>query len=641
MKKRYDKVTPEPHRLDASTKLKQAQLATNHSRQELNARFKEFKVFHLFSGSGGGALGFQDSEDEFKGIIGKFRTLGGVDVDPLACEDFKYLTGVQATQMDLFERRDYVAFHGHEPGAEWHESTTEDLLAAAQGEYPDVIFLSPPCKGLSGLLPQKTAETEKYQALNRLVIRGMFLALETFKTDLPSIILLENVPRINSGRGKKLLHTIKEMLRSYGYVIDDRTHDCGELGGLGQHRKRYLLIARNLEKIPVFVYQPPKQRVKSIGEIIGPLPLPDDPRGGDMHRLPRLQVKTWKRLALIPAGGDWRDLERIAPEKYWLEYVPRGGGPYGVMDWDKPSCTVIGNAGIKGSNAAAVGDPRLKHYGSNQESGASAIGDLRTGFNPSTHTAIYQVNKWGEVANTVTGAHGPNNGAISIADPRLNQRHGRYSGTYKVIEWDQSCCTIISQTDLQTGALSVADTRLGCKPRSGTMGVQDWNKPGKTVIGSGDIHAGAVAIGDTRLRCNSRPNLYGSAHVTSSNEVAAVVDPGIPGDNERPDPPPIIISLDGHWHRPLTTLELAILQGLPLMVNGKPLRLAGKSDASWRERIGNMVPPGSAKAMGEVSLHALLVASEGITWEMSALEVWVTPNEKEPANHVPQVRYYP
>jgi len=615
--------------------------------KKMKGKVKEFKVFHLFSGSGGGALGFQDAEDEFKGIIGRFRTLGGVDVDPLACEDFKYLTGVQATQMDLFERRDYVAFHGHEPGPEWHESTTEDLWAAAQGEHPDVIFLSPPCKGLSGLLPQKTAETPKYQALNRLVIRGMFVTLETFKMDLPSIILLENVPRISGGRGKKLLHTIKEMLHSYGYVIDDRTHDCGEIGGLGQHRKRYLLIARNPEKVPVFVYQPPKQRVKSIGEIIGPLPLPDDPRGGRMHRLPRLQVKTWKRLALIPAGGDWRNLEKIAPEDYWLEYVPRGGGPYGVMDWDKPSCTVIGNAGIKGSNAAAVGDPRLKHRESSHGSGASTIGDLRTGFNPSTHTAIYQVNKWGEVSNTVTGAHGPNNGAISIADPRLNQRHGRYSGTYKVIKWDQSCSTILGQTDLQTGALSVADTRLGCKPRSGTMGVQDWNQPGKTVIGSGDIHAGAVAIGDPRLRCNSRPNLYGvadwnepistvtgSAHVTSSNGVAAVADPRIPGDRERPDPPPIIISLDGYWHRPLTTLELAILQGLPLIVNGEPLRLAGKSDASWRERIGNMVPPGAAKAMGQVSLHALLVASEGITWDMSSLAIWVIPSEKETSHHV-------
>ncbi|EGW39350.1 hypothetical protein DOT_2635 [Desulfosporosinus sp. OT] len=116
----------------------------------------------MFSGSGGGALGFQNALDNFKGVTGQFKTLGGVDVDPLACEDFKYLTWVQATPMDLFERRDYIAFHGREPGPEWHESTTEDLLAAAQGDYPDVIFLSPPCKGVSGLLLQKTAQGSPY-----------------------------------------------------------------------------------------------------------------------------------------------------------------------------------------------------------------------------------------------------------------------------------------------------------------------------------------------------------------------------------------------------------------------------------------------------------------------------------------------
>jgi hypothetical protein len=65
------------------------------------------------------------------------------------------------------------------------------------------------------------------------------------------------------------------------------------------------------------------------------------------------------------------------------------------------------------------------------------------------------------------------------------------------------------------------------------------------------------------------------------------------------------------------------------MVHGKLLKLAGKSDASWRERIGNMVPPGAAKAIGQVCSRALLVASEGLTWDMSATEVWVIPRELE------------
>ena len=470
--------------------------------------------------------------------------------------------------MDLFERRDYIDFHGHEPPPGWKEVTPEDILEACGGEYPDVVFLSPPCKGNSGLLPQASASTAKYQALNRLATRGMFLCLEAFKDDLPSVFLLENVPRIRS-RSKGLLNTIKGMLRSYRYAVDDRDHDCGEIGGLAQHRKRYLLMARNQDKMDSFVYLPTKQRVKSIGEVIGPLPLPGAKHMGPLHRLPKLQWKTWVRLALIPAGGDWRDLEKIAPDEYRLEHIPRGGGSFGVQDWDEPSHTVTGRAKANGSTASNIADPRMTNKnmypnnygvqpwdkpshtvrstgkvmnasvsiadprlneregrhpgvyrvvkfnepapcvtGTRFGSGAIAISDPRTGFKDSTHTAIYQVNKWEKEAHAVTGAHRPNNGAISISDPRVG---GGYSNKRKVLEWEQPASTVTGTPDIQSGAQSVADPRLNCKPRSGMMGVQKWDEPGKTVIGSGDIHAGATAIADPRISCKSRPNLYGVA----------------------------------------------------------------------------------------------------------------------------------
>ncbi|HVJ49399.1 DNA cytosine methyltransferase [Desulfitobacterium sp.] len=318
----------------------------------------EFKDLHLFCGSGGGRLGFRRADVKLAGLQGNFRNLCGIDVDPRACENYEYLTGDKAVCMDLFERRDYIAFHGQEPDETWRDATPEDIRKAANYEYPDLIFLSPPCKGFSGLLPQKTFETDKYQALNRLTVRGIFLALEAFKDDFPSFIFLENVPRIMS-RGKKLLHTIMGMLEDYGYAVNGLPHDCGEIAGLGQHRKRYLLVARNLSKVSTFLYQPPKQRVKAIGEILNKVPMPDAPSAGPMHKLPRLQWKTWVRLALISAGGDWRDLKKIAPKEYRLEHIPRGGGSHGVQDWNRPSHTVTGNAKVNGSTAACIADPRL------------------------------------------------------------------------------------------------------------------------------------------------------------------------------------------------------------------------------------------------------------------------------------------
>ncbi|MFX8262592.1 hypothetical protein ABTL46_22305, partial [Acinetobacter baumannii] len=58
----------------------------------------------------------------------------------------------------------------------------------------------------------------------------------------------------------------------------------------------------------------------------------------------------------------------------------------------------------------------------------------------------------------------------------------------------------------------------------------------------------------------------------------------------------VIRAMDGTWHRPFTTLELAALQSL-VDFDQPALELAGTSDSLWREHIGNMVPPDAAEAM--------------------------------------------
>jgi site-specific DNA-cytosine methylase len=577
---------------------------------------KEYTALHLFCGIGGAALGFQNARAEYRGMVGGFRTLAGIDCDPEACQDFETLTGAPAVQMDLFSRDQYKSFHGQDPSQEWQEVSPEGLLQASGLEYPDVVFLSPPCKGFSGLLPSEKSKSDKYQALNQLVIRGLQLVIDAYHEDLPAVIMIENVPRITS-RGDFLLKQVKHLLGQQSYVFHEGFHDCGELGGLAQHRKRFLMIARLESKMSSFIYRPYKKRVKSIGEVIGPLPMPDDPTMGPMHRLPRLQWKTWVRLSLIPAGGDWRDLENCG--QYQIEHIKRGSGSLGVQEWNQPGHTVIGNAKVGGSSATAISDPRLKERdnrhpgvyqvvrfdepgpcvtGTRFGSGAPAIADPRTGFKDSTHHAIYQVSGWDETANTVTGAARPNNGAISIVDPRVkcNSRPNLMG----VADWNKPTSTITGSTSVSSSNAvgAVADPRLICKPRSGMMGVQDWDKPGATVIGAGDIHSGATAV----------------------------ADPRIPKDNEVLDPPPVIIALDGTWHRPLTTLELAVLQSLrPVMSDGRPLQLAGNSDARWRERIGNMVPPEAAEAIGEEMLLSFMASEVKEEWQLSSKEIWVAP----------------
>jgi hypothetical protein len=347
---------------------------------------------------------------------------------------------------------------------------------------------------------------------------------------------------------------------------------------LGQKRKRYLLIARNAKKLTSFIYQPPKLRVKSIGEVIGPLPMPDNPSCGAMHRLPRLQWKTWMRLALIPAGGDWRNLEKIAQERYRLEYIPRGGGAYGVQDWDKPSATVTGNASIKGSNAVSVADVRLSErenrhgncyrivkfdepapcvVGSRFGSGAPGVADARLDPESPKFNHAYKVTPFDEPAGAVAGGTGPSSGATCVADKRhpLLQGEGRgedgshkpsrHHSHFRVTPFDQPAGTVTGADHVANGAPNVADPRLKLDPASfsgspGLYGVNEWEKPAPAVTGSAKVSSSncPAAIADPRMNCKSHPGymgvtpfdepaaaVTGSLNVTSSNSPASVADP--------------------------------------------------------------------------------------------------------------------
>lgn len=614
-----------------------------------------YSMLHLFSGIGGAAIGFQQSSSTRKGVEGRFRTLAGIDVDAAACRDFERLTGSPAVCMDLFSREDYIAFHGKEPPLSWCEASPADLRAATKGECPDVVFLSPPCKGFSGLLPKKAAASEKYQALNRLTVRGLWYTMEAYADDLPGVILLENVPRITT-RGKDLLRQVCGMLKAYGYVYHLSSHDCGELGGLGQRRKRFLLIARLPSKVPALIYQPTKKPLRTIGDVIGPMPLPDAPECGPMHRLPRLKWNTWVRLALIPAGGDWRDLQKIAPEEYRLKWEPRGGGTYGVQEWGAIGATVTGSTSVKGSNAAAVADkrPRAGHYrilrfdetsttvvGAGRvgtSNGASLVADPRTAKDhgdPNRHFCQLKVQRIDEPSRTITGSSHVGGGALSIADPRVAERANRRSNSHSVRSWGDHAYTITGEDSVGSGGQSIADPRASKYAGSpGLYGVNDWGKPAPCVTGGAKVTSSncAAAVADPRPRNGvagvqawDAPGVTVSGALDVHSGAGSVADPRLPEAHERPDPPPVIIALDGTWHRPLTTLELAALQGFPLaMPDGSPLLLDGKSDSKWRERIGNAVPPPSARAIGEQILQSLLAGKEA-EFALSCSTIWVSP----------------
>lgn len=576
----------------------------------------EIRHGHLFCGLGGGAKGFNAARPVLGNQRARFRCVGGIDNDPAAIADFGRAAGVAGTVLDMFDRSQYTAFHGAEPPATWREATPADIHAAFHHERPHIVFLSAPCKGFSGLLSEGKSKTEKYQALNRLTLRGIWLLLEAYKDDPAEMLLFENVPRIAT-RGRHLLDQIGDLLRAYGYAVAETTHDCGELAGLAQSRKRFLLVARHMAKVPPFLYEPAKQQLRAVGDVLGRMPLPGDLRAGPMHRVPSLQWKTWVRLAFVEAGSDWRSLNRLAVEGGVLSdflIVPdMHGGALGVRDWAEPTDVVAG-ANRPHNGAFSVADPRAEssaaqyqQYGvmrMDQTAGAVigvkspgqgtfSVADPRHG-GPAKFSNEFRIVAWDRTGNTVTGAHGS---AQAVADPRGPQ--GRLFGKYHCADWAATGRTVIGGSTSGEGSYAVADPRPGIQRSAGDAyltgghyGVVPW-----------DGHSGAV-----------------SASADHDNGRWSVADP-------RPMPAPAdklvcrIRSLDGTWHRPFTTLELAALQSL--VDPEEQLELDGLSDQAWRERIGNAVPPAAAQAVAEEMGRTLMLAWSGETFALGSTPIWV------------------
>ncbi len=614
--------------------------------------------FHFCCGLGGGAKGFNRARPRVGNVEAEWECLGGIDVDPAGLADFSRLAGVPGTLLDLFTRDQYIRFHGKEPPPGWREATPEDVRRAAQGKRPDAVFISSPCKGASGLLSEKMSLTPKYQALNELTLRCIWLMGEAWADDPVPLIVFENVPRLAT-RGRHLLDQINSLLSSFGYAVAETTHDCGELGGLAQSRKRFLLVARHVEKVPPFLYEPEKKSLRAVGDILGRMPLPGDiEAAGPMHRIPALQWKTWVRLALVRAGSDWRSLNDLAVEDGYLrdliivpEYL---AGYMGVHGWNDSMGTIAGRSGPT-NGAFSVADPRAPEKALQYQQ--------------------YGVRRWTDTSGAIIGVKSPGQGTFSVADPR-----GQSFGKYPVTEWEEPAGTVIAASTTGQGAFAVADPRpsvawhknvfrvvsmdqhagtvtSGHGPSSGGQAVADprysnwhpgassrklnvvpWEGTAGTVTGSQQVASGALSIADPRVLDRTKGDAYltgghygvvgfdqsagaVSASARHDNGRWSVADPRMPAANDRLTC--IIQSLDGTWHRPFTTLELAALQSL--VDPEEQLILDGLSDSDWRERIGNAVPPKAAQAIAEVMGTTLLLAGMGETFMLSSMPIWVQP----------------
>ena len=301
-------------------------------------------------------------------------------------------------------------------------------------------------------------------------------------------------------------------------------------------------------------------------------------------------------------------------------------GQYGVREWTEPTGAITAQSAPGG--------------------GAHSVADVRLPDSKNRHNNLYRVVDWRQNAHCITGAHHVGGGSMSIADPRAVP--GRF-GKYHITGWAEPAHTVIAGSTTGEGAFAVQDPR-GPKVnlRGHNYGVLHWAKPAGAVTGNARCDNGRFTVADPRpgldrgrgdnyltgghyaVRPWDEPSGAVSAAACHDNGPWSVQDPRLATGEDWPGMPEptdrlvaVIRALDGTWHRPFTTLELAALQGL--VRPEEHLELEGLSDSAWRERIGNAVPPDAAEAIAGVMGQTLLLAWSGETFTLGSTPIWVRP----------------
>lgn len=593
----------------------------------------EFTIGYLFSGAGVGAFGADRAEVEVDGHVARVRNVGGIDFEQERCSTFTKLTGAPALCADIGRMR------------------PRELRAFFGSQAPYFMKWSPPCKGASRLTSKARAATKKYQDMNRLAVKAARKVLAAWKgEERPIIVVIENVPAYRHRCPENLAEVLR-LGRRAGYEVSVVEHNLGEEAGLAQNRDRLTITWKDVKRCPVPVAMPSKKRLRGVGEVLGPLPFPDDPRAGKHHRLPRIEWLNVVRLALVPPGGDWRDLPLRGSVVQWLEQ--RGLWPTGVdtapframveeqlgnpmeagqerrevhrrhpvQAWGDAAPTVPGPGG---AGLSAVQDPR-------------GLEGMALGHEPRRGAA--GVTAWDATTPVVRGVARHDNGGAAVADQRVlelvglgqtanaaNGFKGR-PGLFGVLREDMSAPTVSGNAQVSGSNMpaAVADSRpgaslealgVGVNCRAGFYGVLAWDSYAPTVTGSMQHDNGAATVADPRM---PHPR-----HIIDIRLALTLLAEG--WEVPKGALAPVVISpLSGCWHRPLTTLELAVLQGLPPVVDGAPLEFVSTSDARVRSMVGDGIPAGGALVWMEEQLKAALKSKLGYGWSLLP-DFWFRPD---------------
>lgn len=208
----------------------------------------------------------------------------------------------------------------------------KDIHALYPGDCTRILIGCAPCQPFSMYNQKNNNSDWKLLASYAKLIRST----------KPTIVSMENVPRLLKFRGGRVFSDFKAALDKLGYFIDFGVL-YGPDYGLPQARSRLVLVASLLGRISLPKPTHTGQYI-SVKRAIGNLPRlksgsvdASDP----LHRASQLSAINLKRIRASRPGGTWRDWDKRLRAQCHQQDTGKGySSVYGRMSWDEPAPTI-------------------------------------------------------------------------------------------------------------------------------------------------------------------------------------------------------------------------------------------------------------------------------------------------------------
>lgn len=271
-------------------------------------------VIDLFSGCGGMSLGFAATSG--------FRLVGAGDVNESSIQTYARNLRVPALHQDVVEL-------AYKRGA---LKRFLSRLPEYDPNRPLVLIGCAPCQGFSA---HRKKNWDVKDDRNNLVVAFAEVAAKL----QPTVVVMENVPELLSGRYWSYFEAFRQRLESLGYTVSQGIHNTAEFG-VPQERFRALVVASRVAEIDLPTGSRGHAEFRSVRDAIGDLPEvlagEADPRDA-MHKSATHRSSTLDVIRQVSKDGGSRP-PGVGPA--CLQRVKGFYDVYGRLAWDRPSITI-------------------------------------------------------------------------------------------------------------------------------------------------------------------------------------------------------------------------------------------------------------------------------------------------------------